>query len=70
MILSILIPVYNEAANLETLLTRVLAVPLEKEIIVVDDHSHDASPAILEKFSARNFCVIRHEKNQGKGAAV
>ncbi len=68
--LSILIPVYNEAANLETLLQRVLALPIEKEIVVVDDHSSDASPEILRKFASAQVRVVRHEQNQGKGAAV
>ncbi len=68
--LSILIPVYNEAANLETLLARVLAVDLEKELVVVDDHSSDASPEILKRFASDQVRVVRHAQNQGKGAAV
>jgi glycosyltransferase involved in cell wall biosynthesis len=68
--LSILLPVYNEAANLETLLRRVNAVKLEKEIIAVDDCSRDGSAAILGKFANENFRVIRHDVNRGKGAAV
>ncbi len=69
--LSILIPVYNEAATLDALLQRVLAVEIpDREIVVVDDHSTDASPAILENFKSDVVRVIRHEKNLGKGAAV
>src|SRR5574337_380998 len=67
--LSILLPVYNEEANLERLLRRLLAVDLEKEIIVVDDHSNDRSAEILQQFASR-VVMVRHDVNQGKGAAV
>ena len=87
--LSIIIPVYNEAATLHEILRRVRAVKvvvrvgfeaydnngqsvrLEKEIIVVDDGSKDASRDILEQESAAgDLRVFHHERNQGKGAAV
>lgn len=68
--LSILLPVYNEAASLETLLRRLTSVALEKEIIAVDDCSTDGSLKILERFANADFRVVRHESNRGKGAAV
>lgn len=68
--LSILLPVYNEAASLETLLQRLTSVALEKEIIAVDDCSTDDSLKILERFANADFRVVRHESNGGKGAAV
>jgi glycosyltransferase involved in cell wall biosynthesis len=87
--LSIIIPVYNEAATLHEILRRVRVVKvvvrvgfdaydnngqsvrLEKEIIVVDDGSKDASRDILEQESAAgDLRVFHHERNQGKGAAV
>lgn len=68
--LSILLPIYNEAANLATLLTRLMAVNLEKEIVAVDDCSVDRSPEILRQFAAANVVIVRHAVNQGKGAAV
>jgi glycosyltransferase involved in cell wall biosynthesis len=70
--LSVLIPVYNEERTLEEIIARVQATPYEKEIVVVDDCSGDRSPAILAELAARheNLRVIRHEKNQGKGAAL
>jgi glycosyltransferase involved in cell wall biosynthesis len=41
--LSIIMPVYNERRTLQTVIERVLAVPLETELICVDDGSHDGS---------------------------
>jgi 2-polyprenyl-3-methyl-5-hydroxy-6-metoxy-1,4-benzoquinol methylase len=74
---SILIPVYNEEDLVPEVLTRVLAVSLgedvETEIIAVDDGSADGSAAVLEEFAARyprKIRVVRHNQNQGKGAAI
>ncbi len=72
-ILSVLMPVYNEQATLLKLLERILAVPLEKEIIIVDDCSTDGTHDILKthvegKYS--NVVVRYHDQNQGKGAAI
>ena len=68
--LSVLMPVYNEEAGLETILKRVAAVDMDKEIIVVDDCSSDGTARILEKLRIPGLRVIRHEVNRGKGAAV
>ena len=73
--LSIIIPVYNEEKTVMKLLERVAkaSIPgVEKEVIVVDDGSTDASASIISnaKFSISNYKFIRHKKNQGKGAAV
>lgn len=77
-LLSVVIPVYNEERTLETLVERVRAVPIRKEIILVDDGSKDASRQILRRLSEEaanhpdpmNTIVVHfHEKNQGKGAA-
>ncbi len=67
--LSILVPVYNEEANLETLLKRLIAVDVEKEIVAVDDCSRDRTPEILRQFDGA-VVVVRHAHNQGKGAAI
>jgi len=69
--LSIIIPVFNEEATLEEILTRVLSITWSHpvEIIVVDDHSKDRSPEILERFKDR-VSVIRHRRNRGKGACI
>ena len=69
--LSVLIPVYNEARTIEEILTLVSAVPIEKEILVVDDGSVDGTREILERWNGRNGVrVFLHERNLGKGRAV
>lgn len=70
MLLSIIIPVYNEAATFRKVLDRVLATPYEKQIIVVDDGSKDGSPEEIKKVTELNVEKYFHEKNQGKGAAI
>src|ERR1700727_2087832 len=76
MLLSILIPVYNERTVVERSLSLVLGAPLpenmERELVVVDDCSTDGTSEILEKLAARESCMrlVRHSVNQGKGAAV
>jgi glycosyltransferase involved in cell wall biosynthesis len=72
MLLSVVMPVYNEERTLEEIVRRVQAVDLEKEIIAVDDCSKDGSLKILDALAARhsNLKVLRHEVNSGKGAAV
>ena len=69
---SILIPVYNEAPTLETLIERVRAVPLDMEIVCVNDASRDGSAAILDRLLAegRVDVVRHHPENRGKGAAI
>ncbi len=76
MLLSILIPVYNERTVIERSLSLVLAAPLpenmERELIIVDDCSTDGTWSILERWAAAEprIRLFRHSKNQGKGAAV
>jgi glycosyltransferase involved in cell wall biosynthesis len=69
-LLSVVIPVYNEAATVNALLEKVLAVPLEKEVIVVDDGSTDGTRELLAKASRPEVRVILHDRNRGKGAAI
>lgn len=69
--LSIIIPVFNEEKTLERLVKSVESVvlPLEKEIIIIDDGSTDGTSEILKKVVGR--CkVIFQKKNQGKGTAT
>ncbi len=70
--LSIVIPVYNEADSLLQLVRRVQAVPLplEREIIMVDDASSDGSRAVIEGLAGEGIVTVFHEVNQGKGAAL
>ena len=73
--LSFVIPCYNEAATLETVVARVLAADilgLEREVIVVDDASSDGSGDIAQALAAKDDRVVvrRHPANRGKGAAL
>ncbi len=69
--LSVLIPVYNEEATIETVVRAVRAVDLDLEIVAVDDASTDGTPAILERLETEGLIRrFRQEKNQGKGSAV
>ena len=71
--LSLLIPAYNEAATIEEVIRRIRAVPLgevEREIVVVDDASRDATPRLLEALAGPDLRVFRHPANRGKGAAL
>lgn len=69
--LSIVIPALNEERTIREVLARVVASPYEKEIIVVDDGSTDATPAIVEEFRARHGVILlRHPGRRGKGAAL
>ena len=70
--LSVIMPTYNEEETIEKIVRKVLAVDMDKELIIVDDGSSDKTRQILrEKFDEREeVTVILHEKNAGKGAAV
>ena len=69
--LSVIIPVYNEVNTIEEIVARIQAVPIEKEIILVDDCSTDGTRQRLQEIDrAGNIQVLYHERNQGKGAAV
>lgn len=74
MLISIIVPVYNEAPVVAESLKRVLSAPLpenvEREIIVVDDGSVDDSADIVENMKIPSIRIIRHKRNRGKGAAL
>ena len=71
-LLSVIIPCYNERGTVLELLRRVVAVPIPKEIIVIDDCSTDGSFDLVAGFAATEPSIrhIRQEKNSGKGAAL
>lgn len=74
-LVSIIMPVYNEAATLETIVERVFDVDLgelERELVIVDDGSQDGSPEIARELSAREPRIrcFAMPRNRGKGAAL
>ncbi len=70
--ISVIIPVYNEALTIKEIIFRVQNVDLEKEIIVVDDHSTDGTSAQLKDINEQyeNVQILTHDRNRGKGAAL
>jgi glycosyltransferase involved in cell wall biosynthesis len=70
--LSVVMPVYNESATLTKVVEKVLAVPLEIELICVDDGSRDGSVEILKELQRRHpqIKIALQPKNMGKGAAL
>lgn len=69
--LSVVIPVYNEEKTLRALLEKVLRVKIDKELVIVDDHSSDGSGAIIREYTRLpNVKAIYHERNYGKGKAI
>ncbi len=71
-LLSVVMPVYNERETLRDIVAAVRAVPIDKELVLVDDGSKDGSRDILDDLAAAHADVraIKHPHNQGKGAAL
>ncbi|RKX17991.1 MAG: glycosyltransferase family 2 protein, partial [Candidatus Zixiibacteriota bacterium] len=71
MLLSVLMPLYNEQETVAEIVEKVLALPLDLELIMIDNASTDKTGQIIAKFSNRkNVRIIKREKNIGKGDAV
>ncbi|MBI4341223.1 MAG: glycosyltransferase family 2 protein [Candidatus Omnitrophica bacterium] len=74
--LSIVIPVYNEARTIEPLIRSLLALslPVASELIIIDDHSEDATSSILERLrhtaDGGRLSIIRFVTNRGRGACI
>lgn len=69
--ISVVVPIYNEKTTLPEIIRRIRAVPIPKEIILVDDGSTDGTRDLLTSMDrGDDVRVILHERNQGKGAAV
>jgi glycosyltransferase involved in cell wall biosynthesis len=70
--LSVLMPVYNEAASVETSIRRVRDVPLTVELVCIDDGSKDGTRAVLQRLKDQGIIdvLLVHKVNRGKGAAI
>jgi glycosyltransferase involved in cell wall biosynthesis len=76
--LSVIIPAYNEEKTIAAILDRVREVQLtngmEKELIIVDDHSSDGTATFIQAYSEKHpdggIRFFRHDRNSGKGAAL
>lgn len=70
-LISIIIPIYNEQELLPTVLREVRSLPIDKELILVDDCSTDGTREILANEEHKpDTRVLYHERNRGKGAAI
>ena len=71
-LLSVIVPVYNERTTLTEILRRMRAVelPMDREIIIVDDGSSDGTDKVLSAMEDSTVRVLHHTGNLGKGAAI
>ncbi len=71
LLLSVVVPIYNERETLREIVRRVRAAPVAKEMVLVDDGSTDGTRELLaEMENDPDLCVIYHDRNRGKGAAL
>jgi len=68
--LSVLMPVYNEVHTVDKIIEKVEKIPIEKELIIVNDGSTDGTREKLEALRSPTIQVIHHERNFGKGVAI
>lgn len=69
--LSVVIPVFNEEKTITRVLEKVFALPVKKEVLVVDDGSDDQTKKTLSQLKKKyNFKLLVHSQNLGKGAAI
>lgn len=70
-LVSVVIPVYNEAGDIEQVVTQIQATGLKLELIIVDDGSVDPTYERLDRVKdMANVCIARHTVNRGKGIAL
>jgi dolichol-phosphate mannosyltransferase len=73
--LTVIVPAYNEAATVGSLLDAVAAAPYRKQVVIVDDGSDDGTAEALENWTASapplvDVVLLHHDTNRGKGAAI
>lgn len=69
-LLSVIVPVYNEAKTIRQILEKINSVDIDKEIIVIDNGSTDETAKILRQVQYGNLKLIHHSSNRGKGGAI
>jgi glycosyltransferase involved in cell wall biosynthesis len=70
-LLSVIVPVFNEAGTIAELVRRVLEAPIEKELVIVDDGSSDGTRDVLARLpGSPKLRVFLQDRNRGKGAAL
>jgi glycosyltransferase involved in cell wall biosynthesis len=67
---SFIVPVYNEAGTVGEVLERVDALPLDKQLVIVDDGSTDGTAGVLAAWRDRPGVVVLRQENRGKGSAI
>ena len=71
MLVSILIPCYNEKKTIEQIINKIVNLKIQKEIIIIDDGSNDGTTEILKKIlKKKKVKVLFKKKNEGKGSAI
>jgi len=70
MLVSVIIPTYNEKNTIEEIIEKVYSIDIPKEIIVVDDGSADGTKEILKTIDREGIRVFFHDINRGKGACI
>jgi glycosyltransferase involved in cell wall biosynthesis len=70
--LSVIVPVFNERSTVAEIVRRMRAVelPVDREIVVVDDGSDDGTADVLTQLRDSTVRVVKHARNRGKGAAI
>ncbi|GAB1724887.1 MAG: glycosyltransferase [Nitrospira sp. CR1.1] len=69
-LLSVIIPTFNEISTLPLVLERVLSLPVDKEVLIVNDGSIDGTHEYLKTVAHKSVHVLEHHKNHGKGMAI
>jgi len=68
-LISVIVPVYNEAKTIRQIIEKIHSVNIDKEIIIVDNNSTDGTHKILRQLEYDNLKIIYHNTNRGKGAS-
>ncbi|MDC3184594.1 glycosyltransferase family 2 protein [Candidatus Pelagibacter sp.] len=68
--LTIIIPAYNEIETIQDIINKIFNIKIDKQIILVDDHSSDGTKEVIQKNKDKIDKIIFHDINKGKGSAI